>query len=1758
MRRNWKKHLSTILAFVLILTSMVGSNNLLTVNAENDATIALTQADVDRITGAVSLSRVSVHDPSIVNTSGDYYIFGSHMGVAKTEDLQNWTSVTSESTTSTLFADVNGNVVSYAEAFSNNAVTGAVSSGNSTVNYGTYDIAAWIGNNTVAGNMWAPDVIYNPTMNKWCMYLSLNGATWNSAIILLTADKVEGPYVYQGPVVFSGFSTTDSTKSFKDTDLELVIGEQEELPAKYQKIADSSWGAYWPHAIDPVVFYDNDKLWMAYGSWSGGIYILELDENTGLRDYSVKYASDYDTLGKSVSSDEYFGKKIAGGYYVSGEGAYIEKIGNYYYLFMSYGFLDSVGGYNMRVFRSENPDGPYVDGNGNSAIYSAYVHNYSNLDTNNNYGMKLMGNYKWSTMTKGEVAQGHNSAFVDDDGKAYVIYHTRFDDGTESHEVRTHQLFVNEDGWLVAAPYEYAGETISATGYTTDEVVGTYGMITHDFQIDYANREVKTEENITLKADGTITGAYTGTWTATANTPYVTLTIGEKVYKGVFTEQVVSGSNITVMCFTAVSAEGLSIWGSGEPTAEAVVAQNAVDSSIIIPTRTIGDLELPTEGLNGATITWTSDNTAVLGNDGKVSTPAEDTVVTLTKKISKGDYYFEEQYKVTVLAEIQNSIEDYVVGKYYTNDAQDLSKHLSGTLSVPNPFYEGTTGGLDLSGGVTIEFDAVATGDVHVLGTIFSFMGEAGANGRLYFTPGSYLGYNATGGYFDANLLNYGLVKDYIGTSAHVEINITSEGFTVTVNDEVAYTEEILTTENGAGSVTDYQNVLNWLQTTADTLYFGHGSWWNAAGYDEANISLSNVVCSVGPVNSSANTTDSVSYTKDKVVLTTNADLTVEDNPFYGKKIDNAELKFTINMTEGTAQNGWDGIFSFYNSSNTGRVSIHTAPYVCYNMSGKWIDINQPGVTGGTDVAPSMVPGTEYDVVISINTTGVTMTVDGEKIAIGTNGSGASYTDLLNDLTSCDQLTWGVGLAKTAFWNTEQCTLTNISFTSVGSVIEEEEEQANPNPVISMEEITLAADSITYIENPFENAEFDELSVEYTINFDAAAPKNGWDGIFSFYNSTTGGRVSFQTAPYVCYNDMVGNWIDINQPGDAGATINQYGMVTGEDYDVNIIITKDSLRMFFNGVEVPYVVNGGSGASYADLLAFIAECDQFTWGVGLAKTAFWNTEVCTLKNVEISTHVPAMEKTQKASVELTASDALEVTENPYYGQDVEEMYIEYTINFAEAAAKNGWDGIFSFYNSETTGRISFQTAPYVCYNEMLPAGVENRYIDINSPALTGTNVAAGAEKGQDITFGILITKDKVTMTANGEEIAFAEGGSGATYADLLAYISECDQLTYGVGTAATAYWWTELCALSNISFVPASVSTVVSGNGAASGAARANKATLTAEANVGNEFVGWYADNLLIGTSETLDVTACKTVEITAKFEALPMEEKYEVAATLPESVLTEKVMEITKCKTIEELIVYLKTAVQEMEGATSVLPDVEEANIKVVDIAVLVSFNEGVTWEPATSETFPKDGIDVMIPYPENTNQKDYNFVIGHMFTSGDKVGQMEFPTVTKTAEGLKIHITSASPFVIGWKAIETEPVATATPAPTAAPSATEAPAATATPSATAAPVATAAPEATAVPVVNSTSPKTYDDSVWFDVVKQPEEASAENGVQSEGAVKDYADYTNVDVAVGASNDMANGDTALWLVVLGVMGVFAIVIAVSAKLYLKKDNDEA
>ncbi|MCR5584488.1 MAG: glycoside hydrolase family 43 protein [Lachnospiraceae bacterium] len=511
--------------------------------------------DLPYISG--KLKRVSVHDPSIIATADSngkklYYIYGSHISGAKSADLANWTNFTNGYATknNTLYGKLSENL---AGPFS------------------------WAGENDsdCKGGfaVWAPHIIYNEyyvnedgSRGAYMDYFCTSSTYCRSAIGFAVSQKVDGDFVCKGILVCSGFTQKSAKDKNSDKDKIWTNTNIDELMAagKIDEGFNTEWGSgtayntdYAPNAIDPAILFDKEgRMWMSYGSWSGGIYMLELDRETGEAIYPKSNGKTED--GRVI--DKYFGVRIAGGHTKSGEGPYIiyDEATDYYYLLTTYNYLDSVSGYNMRLFRSQNPTGPYVDAKGNNAVFPSKSVNMYNI------GIKVMGNYAFSCHKGGYRSPGHCSAFKDDDGQMYLIYHTRFASGGEVFQTRVHPQFMNEQAWPVTAVFENRGDKISETGYPIEQIVGEYEFINHGTASDGAS--VKTPVNITLSEDGKITGDVTGTWSEKKDSYMASFTLDNVKYYGVFFKQHDEASvSKLVMTFTAIGENNETIWGVRKP-----------------------------------------------------------------------------------------------------------------------------------------------------------------------------------------------------------------------------------------------------------------------------------------------------------------------------------------------------------------------------------------------------------------------------------------------------------------------------------------------------------------------------------------------------------------------------------------------------------------------------------------------------------------------------------------------------------------------------------------------------------------------------------------------------------------------------------------------------------------------------------------------------------------------------------------------------------------------------------------------------------------------------------------------------------------------------------------------------------------------------------------------------------------------------------------------------------------------------------------
>jgi arabinan endo-1,5-alpha-L-arabinosidase len=309
--------------------------------------------------------------------------------------------------------------------------------------------------------------------------------------------------------------------------------------------------------VDPQTFFDhNGNLWMVYGSYSGGIFILAMNETTGLPDPGQGY-----------------GKHLMGGNHARIEGAYViyNPTTGFYYMFTSFGGLAADGGYNMRVARSSLPDGPYVDAAGTDMATVKGITTQIFFDPAiAPHGQKLMGNFQFALATgetgtpHGYVSPGHNSAFHDAaTGQYFLFFHTRFPGRGEVHEIRVHQMFFNSQGWPVVAPFRYAPLSLAQPAVVADvtnaDTIGAYKMVNHAKDISAA---IKPSANIRLNADGSLSGAVTGTWIHRGNNLVEMSFSGEGPFYGVLSRQWNHNSNRFVVTFTAQDQGGVSVWGA--------------------------------------------------------------------------------------------------------------------------------------------------------------------------------------------------------------------------------------------------------------------------------------------------------------------------------------------------------------------------------------------------------------------------------------------------------------------------------------------------------------------------------------------------------------------------------------------------------------------------------------------------------------------------------------------------------------------------------------------------------------------------------------------------------------------------------------------------------------------------------------------------------------------------------------------------------------------------------------------------------------------------------------------------------------------------------------------------------------------------------------------------------------------------------------------------------------------------------------------
>ena len=228
------------------------------------------------------------------------------------------------------------------------------------------------------GHLWAPDIIR--VKDRWLVYYSVSSFGSQHSAIGLASGKTLDP----------------ASKDYGWKDEGVVIRSRRGDPF---------------NAIDPAIIADGRKLWMSFGSFWEGIFVVELDPVTGLKKKAAKPV------------------KLA--MYPEIEAPFIHQHGGYYYLFVNWGKccrgVEST--YEIRVGRSKSVTGPYLDHDGG--------------DMKDGGGSALLA-------TEGRfIGPGHASIFVEK-GKEMLVHHFYDKDRRGRSDLRMLPLEW-KDGWPVVA-----------------------------------------------------------------------------------------------------------------------------------------------------------------------------------------------------------------------------------------------------------------------------------------------------------------------------------------------------------------------------------------------------------------------------------------------------------------------------------------------------------------------------------------------------------------------------------------------------------------------------------------------------------------------------------------------------------------------------------------------------------------------------------------------------------------------------------------------------------------------------------------------------------------------------------------------------------------------------------------------------------------------------------------------------------------------------------------------------------------------------------------------------------------------------------------------------------------------------------------------------------------------------------------------------------------------------------------------------------
>lgn len=243
------------------------------------------------------------------------------------------------------------------------------------------------------GHLWAPDIVEKD--GHFYLYYSVSAFGKNTSAIGVAVNQTLDP----------------DSADYRWVDRGLVI----------QSVPNRD---HW-NAIDAAVIIDQDGIpWMSFGSFWEGLKLVRLEEDMVHLAEPQEWYSLSRRPADPVAPDN------------PGEGAveapFIFHRDGWYYLFVSFDKccrgMDST--YNIRMGRSQDVRGPYIDREGKSMLQGGGT-------------LVLEGNNNW-------VALGHNAAYRFD-GRDYLVFHAYETADNAKQKLRI--LPINwDDGWPTVDP----------------------------------------------------------------------------------------------------------------------------------------------------------------------------------------------------------------------------------------------------------------------------------------------------------------------------------------------------------------------------------------------------------------------------------------------------------------------------------------------------------------------------------------------------------------------------------------------------------------------------------------------------------------------------------------------------------------------------------------------------------------------------------------------------------------------------------------------------------------------------------------------------------------------------------------------------------------------------------------------------------------------------------------------------------------------------------------------------------------------------------------------------------------------------------------------------------------------------------------------------------------------------------------------------------------------------------------------------------